>query len=84
MGKNNIVEVVIGFDLIEEKIKYIKSGFLDKETSYKDPIIYTATLIEMALAEWISEKIGVFCPNCDEQMEKDWAYCPSCGWNQGE
>lgn len=77
----NLVEVVIGFNLDTDEIAYIKSDFMDNKTEYKDPIGYTAMLMEMALTKWIREKIGVFCPQCDKELNEDWVFCPNCGWN---
>jgi hypothetical protein len=77
----DIIEVTIGFDTNREKIKYIKSDFLDEQYSFKDPVGYTARLIEMGLEYWIREKIGIFCPECSTELQEGWSFCPSCGWN---
>jgi len=76
-----ILEVVIGFDADREEIAYIKSDFLNKELLFKDPVGYTAQLIQMGLDKWIREKIGMFCPECDIELQEGWSYCPNCGWN---
>jgi hypothetical protein len=60
-----VIEVTIGFDTEREEIEYVKSDFLDENASYKDPIGYTAKLIEMGLGWWIRKKIGLFCPECE-------------------
>jgi len=78
------IEVIIGFNLDKEEIEYIKSDFLNEVYGYKDPIGYTAKLIEMGLEKWIREKIGIFCPNCDETLEENWSFCPECGWSSVE
>lgn len=78
---NRIIEVLIGFNINTEEIEYIKSGFFDEVYGYKDPTGYTAKLIEMSLEKWIREKIGIFCPNCSNSMEENWAFCPVCGWS---
>lgn len=75
------IEVIIGFNLNDEEIEYIKSEFFNESYGYKDPIGYTAKLIEMALEKWIREKIGIFCPKCEEEMKENWIYCPNCGWS---
>jgi len=77
----DVVEVVIGFDTNREEIVYIKSDFMDNEGGYKDPIGYTAKLLQMGLEKWIREKIGIFCPSCEAQMDEGWAFCPNCGWS---
>lgn len=79
--KENIVEVKIGFNITTEEIEYIKSDFLDEKLGYKEPIEYTAKLIAMGLDKWIRDKIGVFCPNCDAELQRGWVFCPNCGWN---
>ena len=81
-GKRTL-EVIIGFNVEDEDIEYIKSDFLKESYGFKDPIGYTAKLIELALEKWIREKIGLFCPSCEEQLEEDWVFCPKCGWNGG-
>jgi len=78
------IEVVIGFDVNIEEIKYIKSDFMKEEYGFKDPIGYTAKLIQMSLEKWVREKIGIFCPNCDSAMEEGWIFCPNCGWGSDE
>lgn len=78
------IEVVIGFNANREEIEYIKSDFLNEEFGYKDPIGYTAKLIQMGLEKWLREKIGIFCPECEAQLEEGWAFCPSCGWSSNE
>jgi len=79
--KKGTVEVVIGFNFEDEAIEYIKSDFLKESFGFKDPIGYTAKLIQMALEKWIREKIGIFCPECDVKLEENWIYCPKCGWS---
>lgn len=79
--KRKSVEVIIGFDVDEEEIVYIKSDFMDEELGFKDPIGYTAKLIQMALETWIRDKIGIHCPNCDFELEENWICCPNCGWS---
>ena len=79
--KKNIVEVKIGFNINTEEIEYIKSDFMNKDSGYNDPIEYTAKLISMGLEEWVRKYIGFNCPDCDTELEKDWFYCPNCGWN---
>ena len=76
-----IIEVVIGFNADREEIEYIKSDFLIEKYNYKDPINYTAKLMEMGLEKWIREKIGIFCPKCEEELQEGWSFCPSCGWS---
>ena len=75
------MEVIIGFNLNNEEIEYIKSDFLNEEYQYKDPIGYTAKLMQMGLEKWIREKIGLFCPKCEVDFQENWIYCPSCGWS---
>ena len=79
-GKKTL-EVVIGFNYEDEDIEYIKSDFLKESFGFKDPIEYTAKLMQMALEKWIREKIGLFCPSCERQLEENWQFCPTCGWN---
>ena len=74
------VEIAIGFDVNREEIEYIKSDFMNESFGFKDPVGYTAKLIEMALEKWIRDKIGIFCPNCDAELKEEWKYCPECGW----
>ena len=83
ISKKRIIEVVIGFDATEEKVDYIKSDFMDESFGFKDPVGYTAKLIEMALENWIREKIGIFCPECDFELNEGWKFCPECGWSNG-
>lgn len=78
--EKGIIKVIIAFNVAREEIEFIKSDFLDKKYGYKDPIGYTAKLIQMGLETWIREKIGVFCPDCDSQMDEGWSFCPNCGW----
>lgn len=79
-----IIEVVIAFNADKEEIEFIKSDFLDEKYGYKDPIGYTAKLIQMGLETWIREKIGIFCPECDSQMNEGWSFCPNCGWSPND
>jgi hypothetical protein len=81
---SDIIEVVIGFDRNKEEIKYIKSDFMNEDEGFKDPIGYTAQLIQMGLEKWIREKVGISCPNCDREFKEGWSYCPNCGWNPDE
>lgn len=76
------IEVVIGFNADDEEIEYIKSDFFEFE--YKDPIGYTAKLIQMGLEKWIREKIGIFCPNCEAELQENWVFCPNCGWSSND
>lgn len=78
------IEVVIGFNANREEIEYIKSDFLNEEFGYKDPIGYTAKLIQMGLETWIRDKIGIFCPECEAELQENWAFCPTCGWSSDE
>lgn len=78
--KDNI-EVTIGFNFNEEKIAFIKSDFMNEEYGFKDPIGYTAKLIQMGLETWIREHIGIYCPQCETELQENWIYCPSCGWS---
>lgn len=75
-----LIEVKIGFDIDEEEVKYIKSDFMDEQAGFKDPIGYTAKLIQMGLEKWMREKIGVTCPNCEGEFKEGWSFCPNCGW----
>jgi len=79
--KKRTVEVIIGFNINDEKVEYIKSDFMNEKYGFKDPIGYTAKLIEMSLETWIREHIGLFCPECDIELNENWKYCPECGWN---
>lgn len=79
-----IIEVTVGFDVNEEKVDYIKSDFMDETLGFKDPIGYTAKLLQMGLETWVRDNIGIFCPNCDAEMKEDWKYCPECGWTNNE
>jgi len=79
-----IVEVVVGFDVNEEKIDYIKSDFMDETLGFKDPIEYTAKLLQMGLEKWVRDNIGLLCPNCDAEIQENWRYCPECGWTNEE
>jgi len=76
-----VIEVTIGFNTESEEIEYIKSDFLNENYSYKDPIGYTAKLIEMGLGWWVRNKIGLYCPECEAEMREGWAFCPNCGWS---
>lgn len=84
MKNENIVQIVIGFNMITEEIQYINSDFEKQAEAYKDPIGYTAQLLQMAYDKWLAEKIGLFCPECDERMHQDWVFCPNCGWGNKE
>ena len=75
-----IIEVRIGFNTTREEIQYINSDFMANAEEYKDPIGYTAQLLQMAYDKWLAENIGIFCPECDERMHQDWMFCPNCGW----
>lgn len=75
-----IVEVTIGFDIDREKIIYIESGFMKEKVGYKDPIGYTAQLIQMGLEKWVRDNIGIFCPECELELKEGWSFCPNCGW----
>ena len=79
--KEGIIKVEVGFDFKDEEISYIRSDFLKEDLGFKDPIGYTAQLLQMALEKWVREKIGIFCPECDFTLEEGWAYCPECGWS---
>jgi len=79
--KRKSVEVVIGFNAEEEEIEYIKSDFMLEEYGFKDPIGYTAKLIQMALETWIRDKIGIYCPECNNELQENWICCPNCGWS---
>jgi len=79
-----IVEVRIGFDIDKEKITHIVSDFMSEQYGFKDPVGYTARLIQMGLEKWIREKIGIVCPNCSEDFKEEWKFCPNCGWNPDE
>jgi hypothetical protein len=79
--KKRTFEVIIGFNANKEEIEYIKSDFLIEKYGFKDPIGYTAKLIQMGLEKWIREKIGIFCPECSVKMQEGWIYCPECGWS---
>lgn len=74
-------EVIIGFNANKEEIEYIKSDFLNEEFGFKDPIGYTAKLIQMGLETWIRDKIGIFCPSCEVELQENWIFCPNCGWS---
>jgi zinc-ribbon domain len=76
-----IVEIKIGFDVDDEKIKYIKSDFMNEDLDFKEPIEYTSMLLQLALETWIREKVGLFCPECQEEIGEDWIYCPKCGYS---
>lgn len=76
-----VIEVTIGFNADREKIEYVKSDFLDEKYSYKDPVGYTAKLMEMGLEWWIRKKIGIFCPECEAELQEGWSFCPKCGWS---
>ncbi len=75
------IEVIIGFNPNTEIIEYIKSDFLNEDFGYKDPIGYTAKLIQMGLETWIRDKIGIHCPNCEAEFQEGWIFCPECGWS---
>jgi hypothetical protein len=75
------VGIIIEFDLNTEEITNIKSDFMVESYEFKDPIGYTAKLLQMALEKWVREKIGVFCPECDTPIDEGWKFCPECGWN---
>jgi hypothetical protein len=81
VDKKRVLEVIIGFNATDEEIEYIKSDFMNESYGFKDPIGYTAKLIQMGLEHWIREKIGIFCPECDSEMKEGWKYCPECGWS---
>jgi hypothetical protein len=75
------VKVTLVYNLDEDAV-YIDSGFF--ALGFKDPIGYTAKLMEMALEKWIIEKIGISCPECDIQIDPEWNFCPQCGWSWKE
>lgn len=75
------VKVTLVYNLDEDTVN-IDSGFL--ALGFKDPIGYTAKLIEMALEKWIVEKIGVNCPKCEIPINPEWNFCPECGWTWKE
>ena len=75
------IDVTVGFNVNDEEIEYIRSDFFKESYGYKDPIGYTAKLLQMALEKWIREKIGIFCPECESKLEEDWIFCPNCGWS---
>lgn len=84
MGEKKLkrtIDVTIGFNANDEEIEYIKSDFMKEEYGYTDPIGYTAKLIQMGLEAWIREKIGIFCPECEVELQEGWIYCPVCGWS---
>lgn len=82
MNKNkDVIEVVVGFDINEEEISYIKSDFMKEELGFKDGVGYTAKLLGMAMEKWIRENIGIFCPECNNKIEEKWSFCPNCGWS---
>jgi hypothetical protein len=72
------VKVTLVYDLEHDTVN-IDSGFFNSD--FKDPIGYTAKLIEMSLEKWILEKIGMECPNCDIKIDPEWNFCPQCGWS---
>jgi len=77
-----IVEIKIGFDIDDEKIKYIKSDFMNEDLNFKDGVGYTVQLLQMALEHYIRTEIGVFCPKCNIEIgNEDWLYCPKCGYS---
>ena len=80
MSNKSIIEVTIGFNKDTEEIEYIKSDFMREGSGYKDPILYTAKLIQMGLEVWIKDKIGIECPNCGIEFKEEWTFCPDCGW----
>ena len=84
MTDNDIIEVRIGFDRNKEEIIYIKSDFMDEDVGFKDPIGYTAQLIQMGLEKWIRDKVGIICNECNLEFQEGWSYCPNCGWNLNE
>lgn len=79
--QKEIVEVTIGFNFDREEIEYIKSDFMVEKYGFKDPIGYTAKLIQMGLETWIRDKVGIYCPECGEELQENWIYCPNCGWS---
>jgi hypothetical protein len=81
---SDIIKVVIGFNRTSEEIDYIDSDFMKEGEGFKDPIGYTAKLIQMGLEKWIREKIGISCPKCDGEFKEGWQFCPNCGWNPDE
>ena len=76
-----IVEVKIGFNIEREVIEYVKSDFMDNDSGYKDPIDYTVKLISMGLEKFLEEHVGIKCPECNIELDKEWSFCPGCGWN---
>ena len=81
---SRIIEVIVGFDVNEEKVDYIKSDFMDESLGFQDTIGYTAKLLQMGLETWVRDNIGLLCPECDSEMKEDWKYCPECGWTTNE
>lgn len=79
-----LIEVTIGFNADREKIEYIKSDFMEEKYGFKDPIGYTAQLIQMGLEKWVRDNIGIFCPECDFELSEGWSFCPNCGWSSDE
>ncbi len=77
-----IIEVKIGYNASKEEIEYIESDFMNELHGFKDPVGYTAKLLELALAHWIREKIGIFCPGCGVELQEEWVFCPACGWSE--
>ena len=76
---DRIIELRIGFNLNNEEIEYIKSGFFNDKFAFKDPVSYTISLMEMALDKYIGENGGFGCPKCDEEFVEGWKFCPNCG-----
>ena len=81
IDEKRIIDVTIGFNANDETIEYINSDFMNEKYGFKDPIGYTAKLIQMGLEHWIRKEIGIFCPECDSEIKEDWKYCPECGWS---
>jgi len=79
-----VIEVIIRFDTDKEEVIDIESDFMNEKYNFKSPIEYTARLIQMALEKWIRDKIGIVCPECDNEFKEGWKFCPNCGWNPDE
>ena len=80
MPKFDKVEIKITFDLNTEEVN-VESGFMTFKNDFKEPVKYTSELLQMALKKWILEQVGVNCPECDLKFDKDWSFCPQCGWS---
>jgi len=65
-SKKVLIEYIIDDDEV-----IVKSEFRDPARTLK--------LIQMGMEKWITEYIGLRCPDCEETIQANWEYCNYCG-----